>query len=131
MGSHIDTVQTIYAAFGRGDVPAILAHLADDVAWEHDWGMEPLKWYAPRKGAAEVPGFFASLADFDFHRFAPVNFLAGGDQVVALIRVELGIKANGKRFRDLEGHLWTFGPDGKVTGFRHFADTRQLAAVTA
>jgi uncharacterized protein len=131
MSRNIETVQSIYAAFGAGDVPAILARLADDVSWEHDWGMEPLKWYAPRRGPAEVPGFFASLGDFDFLQFEPVNFLAGGNQVVAIIRVELAVKANGKRFKDLEGHLWTFGPDGKVTGFRHFADTRQLAAVTA
>ena len=31
--SNIATVQGIYEAFGKGDVPAILAVLADDVAW--------------------------------------------------------------------------------------------------
>lgn len=30
----IETVQQIYAAFGRGDVPFILSQLADDVEWE-------------------------------------------------------------------------------------------------
>jgi ketosteroid isomerase-like protein len=28
-------VQEMYAAFGRGDVPAILQRLADDVEWEY------------------------------------------------------------------------------------------------
>ena len=32
--AQIETVQQIYQAFGRGDVPAILDHLADDVDWE-------------------------------------------------------------------------------------------------
>jgi hypothetical protein len=29
------TVVGLYEAFGRGDVPAVLAALADDVRWEH------------------------------------------------------------------------------------------------
>lgn len=29
----IERVQQIHAAFGRGDIPAILAALADDVEW--------------------------------------------------------------------------------------------------
>ena len=32
--SNVATVQKIYEAFGKGDVPAILAVLADDVEWE-------------------------------------------------------------------------------------------------
>ena len=36
--SNLATVQAIYAAFGRGDVPAILSHLTDGVAWEHGEG---------------------------------------------------------------------------------------------
>ena len=31
--SPIETVQKMYAAFGKGEVPAILACLADDVEW--------------------------------------------------------------------------------------------------
>lgn len=47
MGNN-ETVQEIYAAFGRGDVPTMLGHLADDVEWE-DW---PESW-SPY--AADVP----------------------------------------------------------------------------
>ena len=65
MTSHVETVQAAYGAFGRGDVPAILAMLADDVAWEHDWGGAQLKWYVTRRGPQEAAGFFATLADFD------------------------------------------------------------------
>ena len=31
---HITTITDLYAAFGRGDVPAILDALAEDVRWE-------------------------------------------------------------------------------------------------
>lgn len=34
--SNIQTVQEIYAAFGRGDIPAIPGHLAENVIWEYD-----------------------------------------------------------------------------------------------
>lgn len=131
MSRNVETVKAAYAAFGRGNIPAILALLADDVAWEHDWGAATLKWYRPRRGPADVAGFFQTLADFDFLLFEPANLLEGGNQVVAVTHVELTVKSNGKRFKDLEAHLWTFGPDGKVTGFRHLTDTHQLAMATA
>ena len=35
----LETVQTIYTAFGRGDVPAIIDLMSPDVAWE---GRRPL-----------------------------------------------------------------------------------------
>ena len=33
--AQVDTAQQIYQAFGRGDVPAILERLADNVEWEY------------------------------------------------------------------------------------------------
>lgn len=38
------TVMSIYEAFGRGDVPSILATLADDVAWDHGVRDAGLPW---------------------------------------------------------------------------------------
>jgi ketosteroid isomerase-like protein len=118
-------------SFGRGDVPAILARLAPGVAWEYDWGGESLKWFEQRAGRDAVPDFFASLADFEFVRFEPFAFLEGDDMVAVPVRLELVYKANGQRFRDLEMHLWTFGPDGLVTAFRHFVDTQLWARATS
>lgn len=125
MSDHVATVQAIYAAFGRGDIPAILGHLAEDVAWEHDWGGTPLPLYRPRKGRDAVPGFFSELQAIEIARFEPVNLLTGGDQVVAVIRLEATARATGRKITDLEAHLWTFGADGRVHAFRHLADMRQ------
>jgi ketosteroid isomerase-like protein len=33
---NLESVQAVYEAFGRGDVPAILGALADDVEWDQD-----------------------------------------------------------------------------------------------
>ncbi|HXK34834.1 MAG TPA: hypothetical protein VNM91_12570 [Dehalococcoidia bacterium] len=49
--SNIETARAIYAAFGAGDVPAILEHLADDVAREYGQGETDVPWLQPRQGA--------------------------------------------------------------------------------
>ncbi|MEZ4707811.1 MAG: hypothetical protein R3A44_11420 [Caldilineaceae bacterium] len=33
MTNHLTTATAIYEAFGRGDIPTILSHMADDVQW--------------------------------------------------------------------------------------------------
>lgn len=126
--SNVDTVREIYAAFGRADIPAILDCLADDISWEH-WDTEHsaqeagVPYLRRRNGPGEVAAFFESLEALEFHAFEPVAFLEGNGQVVAVIKVDLTARETGRRFQDVEIHLWTFGPDGKVTGLRHFLDT--------
>jgi|tagenome__1003787_1003787.scaffolds.fasta_scaffold20177443_2 ketosteroid isomerase-like protein len=131
MDTNLSTVQRIYEAFGRGDVPAILAELADDVVWETWLGSAQeagVPWLVRREGRDEVAGFFAALEATDLHRLEPLNFLAGGDQVAAVFALDLTVKATGARFQDEEIHLWTFGPDGRVTGLRHVSDTAKHIA---
>ncbi|MBX9945745.1 MAG: nuclear transport factor 2 family protein [Reyranella sp.] len=130
MNRHVETVRRIYGCFAEGDIAGILARLDAAIDWEHDWGSETLAWYQPRRGRAAVAGFFETLADFDFVRFEPRAFLAGGDMVAVPIEVELVVKLTGSRVRDLEVHLWTFGPHGLATRFRHVVDTLQLANAT-
>jgi uncharacterized protein len=127
MSRNIDTAKAAYAHFANGDIASILALLAPDIAWEYGWGGPVLKWYEPRHGRDAVAKFFATLADFEFVRFAPVEFLEGGNMVAVPIEIELIVKATGKSIRDLEMHLWTYGADGRVSRFRHLVDTLQLA----
>ena len=130
MSRNTDAVKAVYESFGKGDVAAILARLAPDVTWEHDWGGESLRWFEQRLGRDAVPAFFASLADFEFDRFEPFAFLEGDNMVAVPVRLELVCRANGKRIRDLEIHLWTFKADGQISAFRHFVDTHQWAQAT-
>lgn len=127
MSRNIDTVKQMYECFGKGDIAGILERLHPDVEWEHDWGGATLRMYEARRGRMAVPAFFELLADFEFRRFEPFAFLEGSDMLAAQIRLELVYKPTGKPHKDLEMHLWTFGADGLVARFRHFADTLQLA----
>jgi len=120
------TIEEIYQAFGRGDVPAILERLADDVAWEHDAPDHGIPWLTPGRGRQHVMSFFGVVAEqLTITRFEVKSLLTGRDQVVAVIDIDAKVNATGKAFRDLELHLWTFAPNGKITRFRHVADTHQ------
>jgi ketosteroid isomerase-like protein len=127
--SNVATVQSMYEAFGKGDIPAILDKLAEDVAWEA-WGTDntaqaaDVPWMRPRTGRAGAASFFQDVADsLEFHSFQPTNLLEGGSQVVATITFDATAKATGERFQDEEIHLWSFDADGKVSAMRHYNDT--------
>ena len=124
-------VAGIYAAFGRGDVPAVLDALAEDVAWE-DWtdnwaqraGVPALR---PRRGRDEVAGFFELLGQWQLLEFAVLDVIGSGRQVAAEIRASFALP-DGGRFADEEVHLWTFDDTGRVVRFRHYLDTAKHIA---
>jgi ketosteroid isomerase-like protein len=126
--SNTPAVQEIYEAFGRGDVPRILGRLADDVAWEQGGSDYGVPWLIPGRGKAHAASFFERLAAIEITKFVPKNLLEGGNQVAAVIHIEFLVKGTGVAVVDEELHLWTFGPDGKVTAFRHVVDTAKHVA---
>jgi ketosteroid isomerase-like protein len=124
--SNIATVHDIYAAFGRGDVPAILARLAPDVEWEYGPATPDVPWLQPRRGPGEVGHFFASLAAIEFRRFEPTAFFESGPTVVVLIQLEAVVRATGRAVVEAdEVHIWHFDAAGQVARFRHRVDTLQ------
>jgi ketosteroid isomerase-like protein len=126
--SHVPVVQQIYAAFGRGDTPAILEKLSDSVEWEYGLAPNPVPWLQPRKGRAGAAEFLESLGALEFHKFVPKVFLETPGLVVVLIDLEVTVKATGKRIvEEDEGHIWHFDRAGKVVRFRHLVDSYQHA----
>ncbi|MEZ0368506.1 MAG: nuclear transport factor 2 family protein [Candidatus Sericytochromatia bacterium] len=123
---NVDKVKAVYAAFGEGQIPTILEHLAEDVNWEQLSTLPEVPWLKPRKGRSEVPGFFESLAPVTFHTFVPHTFFENGNQVLALVDFDATFPASDKKynFRN-EGHLWTFNDAGQVTDYEHLSDTHK------
>jgi ketosteroid isomerase-like protein len=128
------TIADVYAAFGRGDVPAILDRLAPDIAWE-EWDEPTFAQRAgvphllARTGPAHVAGFFAVLGSYTVLDFAVLDIIGSGRQVVAEVRASFALPGGG-RFADEELHLWTFDDGGRVTRFRHYSDTAKHIAAT-
>ena len=127
MTDHRKTVQSMYEAFQRGDIAAILAKMSPDVVWD-GWPdnraqQAGVPWLQCRKGREGVAGFFKELGSMKFHSFQVRNLLAGGNQVAAEVAVEIELIPSGAVYRDEEIHLWTFDSSGEVVRFRHYIDT--------
>lgn len=126
--SNTETVQELYTAFGRGDLPAILAKLADDVVWESE-GPTIVSFSGIRHGVNETKGFFESLAaDHSIPQLTITDYVANGDAVMTLGRYTAIMKATGKTFDSPIAHYWKFR-DGKVARYVGLANT--AAAVDA
>jgi len=121
----IETVQDIYAAFGRGDIPAILGRLAQDVEWEYATGANPIPWLQPLKGRDQVPRFFEALqANIEITRFEVGKIFGDAGTVVDLVNLDYTARASGRRVQEVdEVHIWHFNAAGQVQRFRHRADT--------
>lgn len=127
MNNPIETVQHMYAAFGRGDVAAILEHMDADVAWddfpESFAHRANVPWLMSRRGRQGVAAFFEVLRPFTFNRFEVIRILGGEDAVAAEVSVEIEHAATNLVLRDNEMHLFNFNSQGRVVRFRHFLDT--------
>lgn len=126
MTDSLAIVQSIYAAFGQGDVPAILDRLADDVHWEawddNSAQKAGVPWLQPRRGKAGVLAFFQLLGAGKVHDFQVLSPMANDNQVAAEIVIDLELPDAG-RYRDEEIHLWTLNEAGQVVRMRHYVDT--------
>ncbi len=125
---NVKTAQEGYAAFGRGDVPAILELLTDDIEWIEAGPPDVIPSAGTHRGKEEVGRFFATLSeDVEIHRFEPHEFIAQGDHVVVLIFVESTVKRTGRKIANHVAHVWTF-KSGKLARFETFQDTAALVA---
>lgn len=131
MERNLATVQQIYDAFGRNDIPAILDRLADDIEWE-SWAANSAQaagvpWMRAHKGKAGVAEFFGVVGQFKIRDFQVLNIMPGGNSVAAEFVIEAEVPGGGV-YRDEEMHLWAFDSDGKVKRLRHYTDTAKHIA---
>jgi ketosteroid isomerase-like protein len=130
--TNTQTIQNIYAAFGRGDVATILSHLADDVVWDNSGvASKECPWNGNFSGKAKVPGFFQAVGehlDFESGVFNPHTFVETGHTVAVVLRLESTLKTRGKKLKNDAVHVWTFNDKGLVQRYQHFNDTAQELA---
>jgi ketosteroid isomerase-like protein len=129
--TNLETVKALYAAFGRGDIPAILDMMSEDVQWEpwaDSYGQRAgVPWYEARTGREGVMEFFNIVGTFDIAEFTVLDIMASENQVAAEIVIEAATPGGG-RYRDEEMHLWSFDADGKISRMRHYTDTAKHIA---
>lgn len=130
--ANLATTQTIYAAFGRGDIPTILDLLSENIQWE-PWAdsfaqRADVPWLRSLTGRERVAGFFSIVGSWEISEFTVNDLTASDHQVAAEIVIDAKLP-NGGRFHDEEIHLWTFDTAGKITRLRHYCDTAKHIAV--
>ena len=124
-------VQDAYAAFGRGDIPALLNNLADEIVWIAVYGTGPhVPTSGERHGKAAVAEFFQQVAaNVNFSRFEPKEFIATGDKVVALGHYTATTPIK-KGFDSDFAMVFTLR-NGKVTHFQEFCNSAAINAAYA
>lgn len=123
---NVKRIQTVYEAFGRGDVPFIASSVRSDARWDFNVTKSDVPWHVPVTGHAEVPKFLAAfIENVTLEAFEPRQFVAMGDEVVAHVRLAYVVRRTGKRVDQEQLHWWTLR-DGKIARLRHFEDTAQV-----
>jgi len=123
---NIELIKKVYADFGRGDIDAIIAVLADDVRWEEPDHPE-IPYGGSRRGKAAVREFFKGVGQVEVTSFEPLEYVGSGDRVLAIGRWSGRVKPTGKSFKSEWIMSWVVR-DGKVSYFRSYEDSAAVVA---
>ena len=127
MSQGVDIVKGVYAAFGRGDVAAVLGAFDPGISWREADGFlyaggNP--YIGPQAIAQGV--FQRIVTDVDGFNLSVENVIDGGDTVVTEGRYRGTMKSTGTAVDAQFAHVWQIR-DGKVVRFQQYTDTRQWA----
>lgn len=126
---HTPHIQEMYAAFGRGDVPAILKRLHPDVLWAANVDFtlpaaRAVPCYESGRGHDFVARYFGLFAQsYEVHEFQILSFMEGGNEVAVRLIVDVTIRRTARRIRGEIIHHYTLNEDGLVTRFLDIEDT--------
>ena len=125
----IDTIGRVYEAFGRGDIPAILGDMTDDVDWAAETMSSAAPWYGVRHGKDEVSAFFNEFGStMEVQEFTPLAFAANDTDVFTLVRMRARARNTGRTMVNNVHHFFRF-KNGKIALWRGSEDTAQIEEV--
>jgi uncharacterized protein len=113
--SDVDLIRTTYESFGRGDIPAVMANLAEDIEWN---APDVLPHGGHARGHEGVGQFFAGLGDHWTDFGLEIEEIVDGDRAV-LGRGRASGTLNGSATRYGFVHAFTIR-DGKVVRFDEY-----------
>ena len=125
---NIALATTIYDAFGKGDIPAVLAALDGNVIWNEAENF-PYADKNPYVGKdAVLNGVFARLGgDWDNFTLTEKQFYPVQNDMVLVTGYYTGKhKQTGKDIKAQFAHVW-WVKDGKLARFQQYTDTKQVS----
>jgi len=125
VSSNVRLMEQLYQAFGRGEIPAVLARFNPHIEWVTAEGSPyPGTFTGPQ---AVLEGVFIPLGtEWEGFRVDAVEFIDGGDKVVALGRYSGTYRATGRAMTAAFAHVWTLR-DGAIIRYRQYVDSRKMA----
>jgi uncharacterized protein len=124
---NIDLVRRGYEAFGRGDLPGLLALLDDQIVWRTP-GPPELPFAGTRRGPSGVEQFFQALTSVvDVERLETRQFIAQGDRVIVIGDDTSRVKATGNAVDTRWTHVFTVRGE-RIVEFEEFGDTSAIVA---
>ena len=120
---NVQTIQDVYAAFGRGDVAAIVSKLTNDVRWVTH--LDPIvPWSGDYSGKDCVPKFFDAIFNsVDVKAFVPLDFVAQGDTVISVGEFGCRSHVTGKSAYTRWVFIWKFH-EGLISSYEQFHDLK-------
>ena len=123
---NVALIQSLYDAFGRGDVHHILDRVTEDVEWTLE-GPSIIPFAGKRRGPSEVLGFFQALGTTQTNqKLSTETWCSQGDVVSTFGRYAGTVTATGKSFDTAVAHFFWIR-DGKVAKFVDLGDTAAFA----
>jgi ketosteroid isomerase-like protein len=128
--TNISIIEGLYAAFGSGDIPAVLSCLDPAIIW-HEAENFPYDDGNPYVGPqAVLEGVFARCAsEWDGFAVQMDTLIDAGDIVIATGRYAGTFKATGQAMNPQAVHIWTM-ENGKAVRFQQYIDTLDVALAT-
>jgi uncharacterized protein len=128
--ANVQTVMGNYAAFGKGDIPAILATLAPNCSWYHAGNPAIVPFAGTFNSPAEIGSkFFAAIPGaVEILTFEPSLKAEEGSTVITTVHIKGKGVATGKEYENTVEMRWTFDASGKVTGYKNIFDPAALEA---
>jgi uncharacterized protein len=130
--SNVQLARDIYAAFGRGDIPTVLAGLHPEIEWReaegHPYKPDGAAWVGPQAVLEQL--FMRLGSEWDGFTVTVGTLHDAGEHVVMEGRYTGLFKPSGKRLDAQMCHILRF-QDGKLSSFQQYADTGQFQTVMA
>jgi ketosteroid isomerase-like protein len=125
--TNVDLLKSLYAAFSRGDGPAVLGSMDPAIVWNEAENF-PYADRNPYVGPAAIAEgvFFRLATEWDNFQAVPAEFLDAGDTVVVLGHYHATYKKTGSPLKAQFAHVWRLR-NGKITNFQQYTDTAQAA----
>ena len=130
---NIQIIQSLYNAFGTGDIPTVLGLMHSDIEW-NEAESNSLADGNPYVGPdAILEGVFMRLgANHEYFNLKDIKVHGMTDnKILATLRYDAKVKATGKTYNAQVAHLWSLNDEGKITAFQQYVDTKKLADAEA